>query len=64
MPVDVRVVSVLSTHEPENGRRPKCLGRAARQGATLKTRQYGSDVVPFILEDMGFVATPARALLA
>eukprot|EP00975_Prorocentrum_lima_P036704 7721780-Prorocentrum_lima.AAC.1 len=54
----------MSSSEPENARRQRCLGRAARQAATLKMRQYRADVVPFILEDTGFFSTPARSLIA
>eukprot|EP00975_Prorocentrum_lima_P045425 9512394-Prorocentrum_lima.AAC.1 len=45
IPVDIRVVQVLSTSECDVARRQRFPGGAARQAATLKKRQYGSDIV-------------------
>eukprot|EP00975_Prorocentrum_lima_P016875 3576442-Prorocentrum_lima.AAC.1 len=49
IPVVIRLVSVLSTeYEVASGRR--FASRAARQAATLKKRQYGSDSASCIIE--------------
>eukprot|EP00975_Prorocentrum_lima_P061595 12880813-Prorocentrum_lima.AAC.1 len=63
IPVDIWVASVLSSAQ-RVARRQRCQGRAARQTSTLKKRHYGRDNVPLIIEDMGYVSTPARTLLA